>query len=110
MAGHNFPFQEIIIDYILPARSTRYRSARPGQRSQRPANREGRRPASRESRKSAPPEKIKSREAPRRKQPAKRKKEDAPVKSEISLSGQNIEDRLEYDRKEYRESFKVRED
>jgi ATP-dependent RNA helicase RhlB len=105
-----WPDDDLIVkDYILPARSTRYRNTRPGQRSQRPANREGRRPANRENRKAAPPEKMKSREAPRRKQPAKRQKNEPPVKDEKISSAQNIEDRLEYYRKKYGESFKVRE-
>jgi ATP-dependent RNA helicase RhlB len=109
-----WPDDDLIVrDYILPSRSARYRGSktghgRTGQKPGRPAKNESRRPVPRE--KSAPRTKKGSpREEPSRKQPAQRKKESAPVRSEPALSGQNIEDRLEYYKRKYGESFKVKE-
>jgi ATP-dependent RNA helicase RhlB len=106
-----WPDDDLIVrDYILPARSIRHRNARTGQRTQRPANRDNRRPANRESRKAAIPEKMKSREGPRRKQPIKRRMDETPSEQDRLSSSQSIEDRLEYYRKKYGESFKVRQE
>jgi ATP-dependent RNA helicase RhlB len=106
-----WPDDDLIVrDYILPARSIRHRNTRTGQRSQRPTYRENRRPINKENRKSAPPATVKSREAPRRKQPEKRQKKEISQKDVTLSSSQNIEDRLEYYQKKYGESFKVRQD
>jgi ATP-dependent RNA helicase RhlB len=111
-----WPDDELIVrDYILPARSVRYRSTRPGEKRsgertrRQTAKSESRRPSTRENKKSTAAPKTRNQEEPRKRQPAKRKKEDAPARSEMSLSGQNIEDRLEYYKKKYGESFKVKE-